>query len=74
MVKFLFLLCLKENFSRQNKFGERKKLGEHCPRIPPVATGLQVSQHDAKLGWYLRWALFYSKIFLWQQLSWCDVI
>ena len=50
MVKFLFLLCLKENFSRQNKFGERKKLGEHCPRIPPVATGLQVSQHDAKLG------------------------
>ena len=42
--RFLFLSCLKQFFSGRNKiWGPQKYLLEHCPRMPPVATGLSGS-------------------------------
>jgi len=38
---FCFYYMLKTNFLGATKYGEaQKKFGGHCPRMPPVATGL----------------------------------
>jgi len=38
---FYFIIFLKQSFLGTRNFGEaQKKFGEHCPRMPPVATGL----------------------------------
>jgi len=35
---------LKTDFSGRNKILRAQKIGEHCPRMPPLATGLLVKQ------------------------------